>query len=100
MRENQIDYFFHADEQVGRLPVSCHFPVSNKDEIVTEHMGGHRLSGSTGTPIYMAPEVIKQMPYRQPSDMWSFGHMLFECCTFTSLFEASSFASLILKHDR
>ena len=30
-----------------------------------------------GTPGYVAPEVLKQMPYKEPCDFWSVGVVLF-----------------------
>lgn len=34
---------------------------------------GNDLTGIVGTPIYMAPEIWKQLPHGKPVDMWSFG---------------------------
>ena len=32
-----------------------------------------------GTPVYMAPEVLQQVHYKMPYDIYSFGITLFEC---------------------
>ena len=34
-------------------------------------------SGRIGTPNYMSPEVVKRLPYSQPTDIWSAGVCLF-----------------------
>ncbi|XP_068231371.1 uncharacterized protein [Palaemon carinicauda] len=35
-----------------------------------------------GSPCYMSPEVLLQLPYNEKSDMWSFGCILYELTTF------------------
>ena len=35
----------------------------------------------TGTPLCMAPEILKEEPYKLNSDIWSLGIVIFELCT-------------------
>jgi len=52
-----------------------------------------------GTPVYMAPEVVRRDPYNEKSDIWSLGHLLYELCSHELLFNPSTLQSLRNKHD-
>lgn len=49
-----------------------------------------------GTPLYLAPEVIKQK-YDIKADLWSLGVLLYEICTFDFPFKATSQHELLSK---
>eukprot|EP00930_Biecheleria_cincta_P059821 TRINITY_DN45543_c0_g1_i1.p1 TRINITY_DN45543_c0_g1~~TRINITY_DN45543_c0_g1_i1.p1 ORF type:complete len:655 (-),score=107.13 TRINITY_DN45543_c0_g1_i1:8-1948(-) len=48
-----------------------------------------------GTPYYMSPEVCKGEPYREKSDMWSLGCVLYEMCVLRHAFESQSLLGLV-----
>lgn len=48
-----------------------------------------------GTPYYMSPEVCKGEPYREKSDMWSLGCVLYEMCVHRHAFESQSLLGLV-----
>ena len=72
-----------------------------------------------GTPYYLSPELCSDQPYRDKSDVWAFGVLLYEvplfirlllfihlsnfalflnqCCSFRHPFEAGNQCALILK---
>jgi len=50
-----------------------------------------------GTPCYLSPEVCQDTPYSSKADMWSLGCMLYEMCSLTYAFEATSLLSLYYK---
>jgi serine/threonine protein kinase len=36
------------------------------------------LTSIKGTPLYMAPELVQEMPYNHTADLWSLGVILYE----------------------
>lgn len=48
-----------------------------------------------GTPYYMSPEVCKGESYRDKSDMWSLGCVLYEMCVLRHAFESQSLLGLV-----
>eukprot|EP01038_Epipyxis_sp_PR26KG_P011936 gene11936-15977_t len=50
-----------------------------------------------GTPYYLSPELCADKPYRDKSDCWALGVLVYECCTLQHPFEARNQCALILK---
>ena len=48
----------------------------------------------TGTPYYAAPEVWKEKPYNSKCDIWSMGCIIYEMCSFSPPFRATSMEGL------
>jgi len=48
-----------------------------------------------GTPYYMSPEVCKGEPYREKSDVWSLGCILYEMCMLRHAFQSQSLLGLV-----
>jgi len=51
----------------------------------------------TGTPYYASPEVWKDKPYDNKSDIWSLGCVLYEMITLLPPFRANSMQGLCNK---
>jgi len=50
-----------------------------------------------GTPYYLSPELCADQPYRDKSDCWALGVLVYECCTLRHPFEARNQVALIMK---
>ncbi|XP_059172523.1 serine/threonine-protein kinase Nek1-like [Physella acuta] len=50
-----------------------------------------------GTPYYLSPEIVENMPYNNKSDIWSMGCVLYELTTLKHAFKASNMKNLVLK---
>eukprot|EP00397_Hematodinium_sp_SG-2012_P001850 GEMP01001855.1.p1 GENE.GEMP01001855.1~~GEMP01001855.1.p1 ORF type:complete len:1211 (+),score=310.88 GEMP01001855.1:48-3680(+) len=53
------------------------------------------LTSIKGTPLYMAPELVQELPYNHTVDIWSLGVILYELFTGTPPFYTNSLYSLI-----
>mmetsp|Transcript_14048 Transcript_14048/g.41258 ORF Transcript_14048/g.41258 Transcript_14048/m.41258 type:complete len:322 (-) Transcript_14048:671-1636(-) len=53
------------------------------------------LHSIKGTPLYMAPELVKEQPYDHTVDLWSLGVILYELFVGTPPFYTNSIYSLI-----
>lgn len=53
------------------------------------------LTSLKGTPLYMAPEVVKEEPYNHTADLWSLGIVLYELATGSPPFTAPNLVILV-----
>jgi serine/threonine protein kinase len=63
---------------------------------VAKHLASVQNETQTfaGTPVYMAPEVIANLPYSVQSDIFSLGLLLFELCTQQRMFHPTIWTNL------
>lgn len=57
---------------------------------------------STGTPLYMAPELIEERPYDHNADLWSLGCIIYELLVGAPPFCTASILHLIrlIRHEQ
>lgn len=53
-----------------------------------------------GSPMYMAPEVIRSMQYDGKADLWSIGTIMYQCLTGKAPFQASTPLALKSLYER
>jgi serine/threonine protein kinase len=49
--------------------------------------GTYKMTGDTGSPRYMAPEIALEQPYNETVDAYSFGILLYQMCALETPFE-------------
>ena len=52
-----------------------------------------------GSPLYMAPEILRRQPYSANSDLWSLGCVLYEMLLKRPPYQASNIAALVVAHE-
>ncbi|KAF3902394.1 Myosin-IIIB [Dactylellina cionopaga] len=57
----------------------------------------HMATTYVGTPYYMSPEIVCDLPYTSRSDIWSLGCVIYELCALCPPFDAKSLPSLCQK---
>ena len=70
----------HRDVKAANVLLSREFGVLVSDLGVSAEVTRQRACRNTlvGSPLWLAPEVVKGVPYSTPSDIWSFGILLCE----------------------
>lgn len=58
-------------------------------------MGTHVLTSIKGTPLYMAPEVMGDLPYDHQADLWSLGCIIYEALAGQPPFSTNSILHLM-----
>lgn len=74
------------DPHTAPAPYNAATTNSNHDSFPSHSHGSHsHSSGSSGnlagTPMYMAPEVVRAGSAAPPRDVWAFGCVVLECAT-------------------
>ncbi|KAL7294865.1 hypothetical protein TKK_0011790 [Trichogramma kaykai] len=61
----------------------------------------HVLTSVKGTPLYMAPELIDELPYDHTVDIWSLGCIVYELVCGAPPFQTTSMRKLVnlIKHE-
>lgn len=87
----------HRDIKCANVFLTAEGVVKLGDLNVSKVAKGGLLRTQTGTPYYACPEVWKDMPYDNKSDIWSLGCVLYEMCTKQPPFRAANMKGLYHK---
>ncbi|KAM3147385.1 hypothetical protein pb186bvf_000636 [Paramecium bursaria] len=77
-------FISHGNYKLGDLNVS---KIAQRGLVYTQ----------TGTPYYASPEIWRDEPYDNKSDIWSLGCVLYEMCTLKPPFQANDMEQLYKK---
>lgn len=93
-------YILHRDIKLSNIFLCSNGDIKLGDfgtsKLLTET---NRYADSTvGTPYYLSPEICKKNQYRDKSDIWSMGCVLFELMNLKHAFEAGSKKKYIITY--
>lgn len=84
----------HRDIKCANIFLTKNGEAKLGDMNVSKVAKAGMLMTVTGTPYYACPELWKNMPYDNKSDIWSLGCVLYEMCTNSPPFTAQSMKEL------
>lgn len=100
LRELHANKVFHRDLKSANIFLNKSGFVKVGDMNVSKISPKGLLYTQTGTPYYASPEVWKDHPYSNKSDIWSLGCILYEMCGLKPPFQADSMEDLYKKVTR
>lgn len=53
------------------------------------------MQSMKGTPLYLAPEIVKEVKYTEKVDIWSFGCIIYELFTGKTPYYANTYNKLV-----
>ena len=97
--------YLHSKQILHRDIKCLNIFLSNDESIRIGDLGVAKILNNThafaqtqvGSPYYLSPELCEEKPYNAKSDVWALGCVLYEMCTKTHPFQASTQAALLLK---
>ncbi|KAL1520817.1 hypothetical protein AB1Y20_022379 [Prymnesium parvum] len=89
----------HRDLKTQNVFLTASADLKVGDFGISKALSTHTNLAETvcGTPYYLSPELVMGQPYKEPSDVWSLGVIMFELLTFHRPFTAPNIGFLILK---
>ena len=89
----------HRDLKTSNIFLTNNYNIKIGDLGVAKKLSNNNDFTKTliGTPFYLSPEICKEKPYNEKSDIWALGCILYELCTFKHPFETTNQAALVNK---
>jgi serine/threonine protein kinase len=84
----------HLDLKTQNLLVDGNWVAKVADFGLSRVKQGEKNKGATGSPVYMAPEVLANKPYDEKADVYSYGIVLWELLTGSRPYVDEKFESL------
>ncbi|KAF2076348.1 hypothetical protein CYY_002354 [Polysphondylium violaceum] len=96
-------YYLHSNRVIHRDIKSQNILISSTGRLkicdfgFAKTISSHSvmLTSLKGTPLYLAPEILKEQPYDHKADLWSLGILLYQLVTGKLPFVTDNIGSLI-----
>jgi len=96
LHQNRI---LHRDIKAQNIFLDANLNIKIGDLGLVREFGPSSVNAvsQVGTPLYFSPELCKEEPYNDKSDVWSFGCLMYEMACLRKPFEAKNTIALMRK---
>mmetsp|Transcript_32443 Transcript_32443/g.31843 ORF Transcript_32443/g.31843 Transcript_32443/m.31843 type:complete len:199 (+) Transcript_32443:438-1034(+) len=96
-RDLKLSNFLLSDDSENPIIKICDFGLATQKKSQEQNL---MFDTICGTPIYMAPEILKGQKYDARADLWSLGTILYELLVGSPPFKGKSLAELVEKVNK